>query len=287
MLPDKLTLTITPLDYFRTLVRDEARVPLLEAAIALGHITQPDLDVLEPLSRVDRLVDRFRRRMHSDAPVAHKLRQLLQYFFQELGFELDRNHYYAPENSYIHRVVERRRGIPVTLALVLCEIGHGAGIPLRGVSFPGHFLVKCRLPEGDVVIDPGDGRSLSRDDLEERLWPYRQAQGLTGELDVPLALFLQAAESQDILVRMLRNLQDIYRSEQAWEPLVQVCDRLLVVRPHSWEDWRDRGLAQAEAGQWARAIDDLKVYVKEVPQAADAPSMRDNISAMQRLLRLH
>lgn len=279
--------TVRPLDYFRLLVQDEARLPLLEAAACLGHDADAELDVQEVLARVDRLSERLRRRVAADAAPLQRLRLLTQFFFEELGFEVDANDYYAPDNSYLHRVLDRRRGIPVTLAVVFIEIAQAIGLHAGGISFPGHFLVKVRLPQGEVILDPASGQSLSRTTLEERLVPYREAQGLTGELEVPLGLFLQTAAPKDILLRMLRNLVEIHRSERRWERLVPVLDRVLVLQPEAWTEVRDRGMAQAELGRWAEALEDVRTYLRECPHAEDAPAMRERVVAMQRLLRLH
>jgi regulator of sirC expression with transglutaminase-like and TPR domain len=279
--------TVRPLDYFRLLVQDEMHLPLLEAAASLGHDAEGELDIQEVLARVDRLAERLRRRIAADAPPVQRLRMLTQFFFEELGFEVDANDYYAPDNSYVHRVLDRRRGIPVSLAVVFLEIAQAIGLHAGGISFPGHFLVKVRLPQGEVILDPATGQSLSRSMLEERLLPYREAQGLTGELEVPLGLFLQTAAPRDILLRMLRNLTEIHRSERRWERLVPVLDRVLVLQPQAWLEFRERGMALAELGRWSEALEDIRTYLRECPLADDAPTMRERIAAMQRLLRLH
>ena len=92
--------------------------------------------------------------------------------------------------------------------------GPAVGLTARGVSFPGHFMVKCHLPKGQVVIDPFTGQSLSREELAERLEPYKRRSGLVGEFDVPLGLYLQAAPPRDIIARMLRNLKEIHRAQK-------------------------------------------------------------------------
>src|SRR5205085_12377967 len=139
------------------------------------------------------------RRRAADAVPVQRLRWLNRYLFQELGFAGDVNDYYDPRDSYLHTVLSARRGIPITLAVLYIELATQIGLTARGVSFPGHFLGKLRLSEGEVVIDPFTGQSLSREQLDELLMPYRQSQGLTGDFDVPLGLFLQAAPSRDVL----------------------------------------------------------------------------------------
>jgi regulator of sirC expression with transglutaminase-like and TPR domain len=111
------------------------------------------------------------------------------------------------------------------------------------VSFPGHFLVKVRMPRGEVVIDPFTGHSLSREELEERLLPYRRMRVMPDEEPVPLGLFLQAAPPREVIARMLRNLKEIHRAPATGSAWRRCCERLVVLLPEAWEERRDRGLA--------------------------------------------
>lgn len=270
----------TPLEYFASLVADDDSLSLLEAAVAIGQDDNPQLDTQGVLAQIDALGARLKRRLPADAGPRQRLRLLNQFFFQELGFAGNVNNYYDPGNSCIATVLETRRGIPITLAVLYIELATQAGLTARGVSFPGHFLVKLRLSEGEVVIDPFTGLSLSREQLDELLMPYRRQQGLVGDLDVPLGLFLQAAPARDVLARMLRNLKEIHRSAADLPRLLAVLNRLVVLLPQVWEERRDRGLVQAELGALDAAALDLAEYLARCPQAAD----RDAIG--QRLLAL-
>ena len=122
-----------------------------------------------------------------------RLRTLNQFFFRDLSFGGNLNDYYDPDNSYLHAVLRTRRGIPITLAVIWLELAAGLGLQAKGVAFPGHFMLKVTLPKGQVIIDPFTGQSLSREELSQRLEPYRQRSGLVDDFEVPLALYLQAA----------------------------------------------------------------------------------------------
>ncbi len=270
----------TPLEYFALLVADDDNFALIEAAVSLGQDEDPNLDTQAVLHQIDTHAARLRQRVPADAGPRQRLRLLNQFFFNELGFAGNVNNYYDPANSLIPAVLETRRGIPITLALLYIEFAAQVGLTARGVSFPGHFLVKVKLSEGEVVIDPFTGQSLSRERLDELLLPYRRRQGRTGDLDVPLSVFLQAAPPRDVLARMLRNLKEIYRASADWPRLVAVLNRLVVLLPQSWEERRDRGLAQAELGAVDAAALDLGAYLAH---CADAPD-RDAIG--QRLMAL-
>lgn len=275
----------TPLGYFATLVADDASFSLLEAAIAIAQDDEPRLDPQSVLADIDRLADRLKRRVPADAGALQRLRYLNRYFFQELGFAGNVNDYYDPSNSYLHRVLATRRGIPITLALIYIEIASQIGLTARGVSFPGHFLVKLRMTQGEVVLDPLTGQSLSREELDERLAPYRRQQGLTGEFDVPLGLFLQTAPARDVLARVLRNLKEIHRTAEDWPRLLAVQERLVILLPEAWEERRDRALVYAELGHHDAAAQDLAAYLEQRPKADDAASLRARLAELRSLGR--
>jgi regulator of sirC expression with transglutaminase-like and TPR domain len=255
------------LDYFATLVADDSQFSLLEAAITIGQDDDPLLDVQGVLSQIDALAARLKQRLAADASAIHRLRCLNRYFFQELGFAGNVNDYYDLHNSYLQRVLGSRRGIPITLALLYIEIAQHIGLDARPVSFPGHFLVKLKMPQGEVIIDPFSGQSLSREALEERL--------------APLGLFLQAASGRDVLARMLRNLKEIHRSAEDWPRLLAVQQRLVILLPEAWEERRDRGLVWAELGHREEAAADLRAYLEHRPDADDAHALAE------RLLEMH
>ena len=267
------------LEYFDALVADDAQFPLLEAAIALAQDETPGLDVQAVLADVDALALRLKSRLAPDAPVVHKLRCLNRYFFEELGFAGNVNDYHDPANSYLPDVLARRRGIPITLALLYMEIAGHVGLRAEGVSFPGHFLVKLRLPQGEVVIDPFTGQSLSRGDLEERLDLVRQASAMRDAFDVPLGLFLQAAGPRDIIGRMLRNLQQIHQGRGDARRLLAVLDRQVVLEPEDWDTYRLRGDVLDGLGRTEEAAFDWGLYLEHTPDAADADALQRRILA--------
>lgn len=270
----------TPLAYFRSLVQSDDHFPLLEAAASLAQDEYPELDVQQVLGDVDQLLARLKRRLPADAPALQRLRMLNQFFFQDLSFGSNINDYSDPDNSYLNVVLRTRRGIQISLAVLWLELAQGLGLHARGVCFPGHFMVKVNLPKGQVVIDPFTGQSLSREELSERLEPYKRRSGLTGEFEVPLGLYLQSAPPRDILARMLRNLKEIHRAQEDWPRMLAVLDRLVVLLPEAWDERRDRGLVHAELGHTQDALHDLQVYLGAEPSAHDQAALKVRLNEL-------
>ncbi len=274
----------TPLGYFAALVGEEDAFPLFEAAVSIAQDEYPDLDVQQVLGDVDQMLSRVKRRCNADAGPLQRLRTLNQFFFRDMGFGGNVNNYYDPDNSYINAVLRTRRGIPISLAVLWLELAQGLGLKARGVNFPGHFMVKVNLPNGQVVIDPFTGQSLSREDLSERLEPYKRRNGLVDDFDVPVGLYLQAATPRDIVARLLRNLKEIHRTQEDWLRLIAVQDRLLILLPDAWTEYRDRGLAWAEMGDLRLAVTDLEMYVEHTDDTLDREAIAQRVQELRRAL---
>jgi regulator of sirC expression with transglutaminase-like and TPR domain len=271
---------MTPHDYFATLVAasdDDGQMPLTEAALSIAQDAYPDLDLAAIQIQIDKLSATLKSRLPADSAQAHRLRCLNRYFFGDLGFAVNRNDYYDPDNSYLNRVLERRIGIPISLALLYMEIGQQIGLALRGVSFPGHFLVKLRMRTGksvgEVFIDPCDGQSLSREQLEQRMSLF------------PLIPALRDADPREIIIRMLRNLKSIYSQRHDFEKLLDVQKRLVIVAPDRAEERRDRGLVYAKLDCPNAALDDLNFYLQANPNAPDADELHRTVVTLQNVAR--
>ncbi len=245
----------SPLSYFSTLVQSDEHFPLLEAAVSLAQDEYPDLDVQHVLGEVDHLLARLKRRIPADASALHRLRVLNHLFFEELGFRGNVNNYYDPDNSFISQVLKTRQGIPISLAVLWLEVAWGVGLKATGVNFPGHFLIKVQLSspnDGQVIIDPFTGRSLSKEDLLEMLsglhglpdhlqqlineektmeqgGSHAHTPDWTPSSDVILMHHLRTTSARQIIARMLYNLLEIYKNQSDVERQRQVNSRLNVL----------------------------------------------------------
>jgi regulator of sirC expression with transglutaminase-like and TPR domain len=256
------------LDYFSALMADDESLPLTEAALSIAQDAYPDLDMQAVLAEIDELVVRARRRMPEDAGPLRKVEALNRYFFRELGFSSNLNDYYDPDNSHLHVVLRRRRGIPISLAVIYLEMAEQLGLPVRGVSFPGHFLLRVSFPDHELMLDPTTGQTLSEAQMVEMLEPYVQRAGES--LGSALRVLLQPATRREIVARMLRNLKGIYLQTERWQRLLAVQQRLVIVLPGSIEEVRDRGFAYARLDYLRPALEDLERYLEDRPDAEDA-----------------
>jgi regulator of sirC expression with transglutaminase-like and TPR domain len=264
---------------FRSLLaRPDDEVPLAECALTFAAEARPGLDVAAYLAQLDALAEALRRRHRPDMSVADTIVVLNRYLFDELGFAANAQDYYDPRNSYLNEVLDRRIGIPITLSVVYLEIGRRLGLVLDGVSFPGHFLVKCALKEGTVVIDPYlKGASLGIDDLTKRL---RALQGGSAPRP-PVSALLAAASSREIIVRMLRNLKVIHLEAKAWREALWALDYQLIAAPEAVEAYRERGNVYLEMECFRAALGDFEQYLKLAADADDAAEIRIRVAELK------
>ncbi len=259
-------------------MRDED-VSLAEGALWIAAEEYPELAVDDYLARLHEMATRLRSRLRADVATAEKLLALNHYLFDELGFSGNADDYYDPRNSFLNEVLERRLGIPITLGVLYIEIGRRIGLGLHGVSFPGHFLVKCALRDGVVVLDPySGGVSLGVDELQQRL----RAAGSNEDVDEAILVqLLSAAPNKEVLARMLRNLKGIYVGRDDWLRALSSSERLIALTPgDAGEEYRDRGGIYLKLECFRAALGDFATYLRQCPGAADAGSVRAQIAEL-------
>ncbi len=251
---------------------EDSALPLLDVALLIARDEYPDLDPDRYARRVQGHASHLRRAVEREPQPALKMRTINQYLFEEVGYAGNHDEYYDPRNSYINEVFERRLGNPISLALVQMAVTREVGLPLDGVSFPGHFLVRLPVDNGVLVMDPFNrGRPLDVDELRERASAH-----LGGGMpdDDALSQILHPASNRAILVRMLRNLHGVYHKRGDWERAVRSADRLLRLLPDDPEALRDRGIGYLELGHRAGGREDLQRYLQRLPGAPDAGRIR-------------
>jgi regulator of sirC expression with transglutaminase-like and TPR domain len=262
------------------MARPDDHIDLAEAALLVAAEEYPELDVAAYLGHLDELAGTLRLRLAPDLPVQQQIEALNRYLFDELGFRPNPADYYDPRNSFLNDVLDRRLGIPLTLSIVYIEIGRRIGLPLAGVSFPGHFLVRCAVSGGMVIIDPySGGVSLSLEDLRERL------KLLKGD-DVPseeqVATMLDAAAKSEVLVRMLRNLKAIFTNRGDLERALSCSHRIILIAPENVDDLRERAALYLQLECFQAAITDFERYLDLAPDLTEAQEVREQLVELRR-----
>ena len=197
------------------------------------------------------------------------------YLFDELGFRGNSEAYEDPRNSYLNEVIDRRLGIPLTLAIVYIEVAAGVALRLTGVGFPGHFLVKTYREEPIRYLDPFNrGAEVSAEELGERL---RNA----GYSETVLMAALGGSSNRMILRRLLTNLKTSYMKTGDHERALAATERLLFISPGPPEEIRDLGMTQGGLGHFRVAIDLLESYLERAPAAADRAEIQKQVETFR------
>ncbi|MBI3028864.1 MAG: tetratricopeptide repeat protein [Candidatus Rokubacteria bacterium] len=209
-----------------------------------------------------------------------RLHRVREFLFEEQGFRGNLEEYHDPRNSFLNEVLDRRLGIPITLSLVLIEVGRRLGLTIHGVGLPAHFIVGFRTEEGyRVLLDPFNGGAI--------LTPEGCQAVVSRALGRPVTLqeehFAPVAK-REFLARMLNNLKAVYFKQEAWGKALQVCRRLLLLDPDNPCEVRDRGVVHANLGDLRRAAADWETYLASNPESPDAEAVRSRLRRVRQAL---
>jgi len=263
-----------PYEEFRRAVeRPEDALDLGRAALAIAEAEYPRLDITAYLARIDELAVAVTKHLTGDESGPHRSIAALNYvLFQKCAFRGNRDDYFDAKNSFLNEVIDRRIGIPITLSVLYMEVARRIGLPLLGVGFPGHFLVKYLDDREEIVIDPFNGGDIrTPDSLQELL------AGLYGK---PVALspqLLDPVTKKQILRRMLNNLKFIYLRQRDLVKALAALDRMMIAEPNLPEDLRERGQVYLALEYFPQAKADFESYLRLAPDAPDAGKIRDQL----------
>jgi regulator of sirC expression with transglutaminase-like and TPR domain len=265
-------------EFARYVARPPEDILLDRAALLLARTEYPALDIGGQLARLDALAARAQCGSH--LPPRVNIANLNRLLFEEEGFTGNEKDYDDPRNSYLNDVLDRKTGIPITLSLLYQEVARRCGVPVAGVGFPGHFLVKYLLPGGDIVVDPfQQGAILSRKDCEEKL----KAQ--FGEEAEFRPAFLRVASPPQVLGRLLNNLKGTYFRRKDFAKVLVMIEMALAVDPASRQEIHDRAMICFLLRRYQDAMADLRAYLKIAPP--DDPLLRDARTMIHRIRALH
>lgn len=257
--------------WFRRLLGlPELEMDLAEAALAIAAEEYPDLRPATYLDALQHWADDLRRRIGTQTDVQKIVGLFNQFVFGDLKFQGNRNDYANPKNSYLNEVIDRRLGIPISLSVVYIAVGERAGLPVRGVGMPGHFLVtyaRGRSP-AELFIDPFNAQVLDRAGCARLLERISE-----GKVSMQPS-FLEPVGKRQILARMLNNLKAIFTSRADLRRALAASERIMLADPHLTAEWRDRGVILYHMHRDREALRDLNRYLELKPEPEDAGQIR-------------
>jgi regulator of sirC expression with transglutaminase-like and TPR domain len=272
-----------PRECFARIARlPDEEIDLAEAALLIAAEEYPALDVASHLARLDALADAAGPRVREAEGAADRVSRLNHFLFVDQGFTGNRERYDDPRNSFLNEVLDRRRGIPITLSVVYVEVARRLGLPVYGVGFPGHFIAKHEgSPE--ILIDPFFGRLLSEDECQQRLRALLGAQEVLNP-----GTHLRSATPREILVRMLGNLKHLHVKSADFGRALACCERILLLDPDAPLELRDRGVVFERLECFGAALADFERFLALAPDDESAPAVRAKLSGLEhQVLRLH
>jgi regulator of sirC expression with transglutaminase-like and TPR domain len=257
---------------------------LAAPAFLVARLEYPQLDPEPYLDRIDRMGVDAAHRIASDAgldaPLPVRVDVLNTYLFTEVGFTGNREQYDDPRNSCLNEVLDRRTGIPITLALIYIEVARRSGVRAEGINFPGHFLVRVLQdlhtddPDEGLIVDPFHGGAiLGEADCRSLLHRHM------GEEAAWAPSLLARATRKQILIRMLLNLKRLYVRMRSFPQARFVSTLLLTVDPSAIGELRDRGLLAYHLEDFASALRDLEEYLRLAPNEEEASVESDEESS--------
>lgn len=252
---------------------------LLEAALWVAAEEYPALDVEREMRRVDVLGGEAARRVAARSNPFARIDAVREFLFEELRFRGNSEFYDDPRNSYLNEVLDRRLGIPLTLSLLYLEVAARAGLVVRGVALPGHFITRVDEQGRSLFVDAFHGGGVvTEEDCRDLVFRT------TGRATLFRREILDGATGAQMLARLLLNLKRIHLAQGSYDKALGCVERLLLVQPDDPKEIRDRGLLLAHMGRPTAAIADLEQYLDRVPEAPDADSVRGRLAWLLRKL---
>jgi regulator of sirC expression with transglutaminase-like and TPR domain len=242
---------------------------LLRACLAVARLDDEELDVPAYLREVERMTEEIQMKSEEGSSEQARLEAIDSYLFRENGFHGSRHEYYHRANSHIHRVIDDREGLPITLSVLYMELGARLGLKIEGVGLPGHFVVRFQPSDGEPqLIDVFEsGKRLTSEDAAAIVEDY-SLESLTDE-------HLQAATDKQILQRILHNLLNVAEQQQDTQSLRRYLEALVAIEPDSVQFRGMRAIARFQTGRQAAAIADLDWFLEHQPPGVDLDRIRE------------
>ena len=247
---------------------------LIEKCLKLAQILEyPELDISKYIEKINEIGNSLKLKISNIKNSTYLISVLNEHFFDSYGFNGNNEDYYDPGNNFLNVVLDKMTGIPITLSIIYSQVAKKIGLDLKIVGFPGHVVVKY---EKEMILDPFfRGRLLTIEDLEEIL--YRNF----GEDVEFIPEYLNEATTDQVLIRLLRNLKNAYTQSYAYDKAIRCTNMILGIQPESAEEIRDKGILEERLLHYDEALPLLNKYLELEPEADDADFILELIKSVR------
>jgi len=247
---------------------------LVEKCLKFAQILEyPDLDLEEYIQKINRIGMSLKESINDVKNPTYLISMLNEHLFENLGFSGDEDDYFNPKHNFLNEVIDKKLGLPITISILYVEVAKLIGLDLKIVGFPTHILVKYNE---EMILDPfNDGNLLDVDDLQGIL-----DTNFDGQLEFQPE-FLDEIGSEQILVRMTRNLKNSYVQSFVYDKALQCTNMVLAFEPESPEDIRDKGILEERLQNSETALKYLNKYLEINPNADDIDFILEMIRSIK------
>lgn len=243
----------------------------LIASLLVASKFSSDVSAVDYIARVDSLASYVEKELVHTNRDEEGFREFTKRFYTKLAFSANEQDFFASKYSLLNEVIDYRTGIPVTLSILFCYIAKKLGFDVDGVNFPGHFIIRYQASaERALFVDPLNGQFLNWQELETL---YFSIIGDMDDEEMP-ADALDAAQPEEIVVRLLQNLKAAFIKEEKYQSALATIELLIQFCPDDPYERRDRGylLHQLECPQVALA--DYQYFIRQCPQDPGAQLLK-------------
>lgn len=260
--------------------RDDSEIDLIRASLNISqYVRYPELDIEHYISKLTVISDEIASRIPDSAGTRERIEIINGYLYNEMGFCGNRSDYYDPRNSFLNDVIDHRKGIPISMSILYSHIAQKAGIDLKGVCFPGHFMLRSAGYDREIIVDPyNEGKILSRDDCQSVL------DNLFGGKVKLEERFLEFADNSQILKRVVNNLKSIYVSGKDYEKALKTVNLLLSLDPDDVDQLRDRALICINLECYSQSLEDLQSYFSKTGPDVNDDELKSYIPLLRNIV---
>ena len=274
-------------NFVRSVSRPADQINLALSCLFIAAENDPDLDVPLYMGRISEITERIRQKVQNRYSFFDSLYSLNELLFDDLGFRGNVGNYYDIRNSLLNQVLDRKLGIPITLAVLYMEVGRRVGVPLTGVNMSGHFLLSAGEGDSLIFVDPfRQGRLYSRWECLRLLSGNAKPSSDPEQLDRLEKTYLPRADNKMILARVLNNMKMIHTQVGNYAEAIADAERIHSLMPWNWRNVGDIAHLHGRSGRARDAYDMLTRMIQMMPPHEDVSLQLDSLEMLKPLAEI-